>query len=138
MLKVVADTSTIISGLLWKGNESKLLQEAEEENIRLFISKEILEEIEQVINYDQLQKYIAESELTKEQLLEKVNSLCHIVFGEKLNIDICRDKRDNKIIECAVHAKADFIVSGDKDILSLKEYEKIKIISTNEILKILK
>ncbi len=138
MLKVVADTNTIISGLLWKGNESKLLQEAEEENIRLFISKEILEEIEQVINYDQLQKYIAESELTKEQLLEKVNSLCHIVFGEKLNIDICRDKRDNKIIECAVHAKADFIVSGDKDILSLKEYEKIKIISTNEILKILK
>ena len=138
MLKVVADTNTIISGLLWKGNESKLLQEAEEENIRLFISKEILEEIEQVINYDQLQKYIAESELTKEQLLEKVNSLCHIVFGEKLNIDICRDKRDNKIIECAVHAKADFIVSGDKDILSLKEYEKIKIISTNGILKILK
>ena len=44
MLKVVADTNTIISGLLWKGNESKLLQEAEEENIRLFISKEILEE----------------------------------------------------------------------------------------------
>lgn len=138
MLKIVADTNTIISGLLWKGNKFKLLQEAEKENIRLFTNKEILKEIEQVIDYDQLQKYIAESGLTKEQLLEKINSLCHIIFGEKLNIDVCRDPDDNKIIECAIHAKANFIISGDKDLLSLKEYKNIKIISTEDILKILK
>ena len=56
------------------------------------------------------------------------------MIGLKLNIKVCRDSKDSKFIECAVNANADYIVSGDKDLLVLKNYKKIKIIKTSEIL----
>ena len=48
------------------------------------------------------------------------------------NIEICRDKDDNKFINCAKDAKALYIVSGDKDLLVLKNYEDIEIITASE------
>lgn len=48
------------------------------------------------------------------------------------NIDVCRDSDDNKFIECAVDAKALYIVSGDNDLLDIKEYDGIRIITAKE------
>lgn len=54
-----------------------------------------------------------------------------------LNLNIVKaDPKDNKIIECAVVGKADYVVSGDKHLLDIKEYDKIKIISPKEFLEI--
>lgn len=135
MLKLVLDTNTIVSGLLWRGNEFQLLQKIEEGKVQLFITQEILEEISNVLNYPRLTEYIEESGLTVEKLLEKIASMSTFVIGPKQNITICRDKKDNKIIECAVNSKADYIVSGDNDLLDLKEFEGIKIFKTTDILK---
>ena len=58
------------------------------------------------------------------------------LLRQKINIEkICRDSQDDKFIACAVAAQADYIVSGDEDLLVLKKYEQIKIISASEFLK---
>ena len=50
----------------------------------------------------------------------------------KQQIDICRDPDDNKFLECAVDAKAIYIVSGDKDLLTLEKYANVEIITARE------
>ena len=138
MPKLVLDINTVISGLLWKGNEFELLQKIEESKAQFFVTKEILAEIYQVLNYPKMAKYINKAGLSVDKLFEKVNSLSNIVIGPKLRENVVKeDKKDDKFIECAVNAKADIIVSGDEHVLKIKEYKGIKIMTTSEALKIL-
>ena len=58
------------------------------------------------------------AELTQDQIIQKITSLAHVVIASKLNINVCRDEKDNKFLECAENAKVDYIVSGDEDLLS--------------------
>lgn len=138
MLKLVLDANILVSAFFWKGNECELFKLIEEGKAELYISREMLEEVEDVLNRDKFKGIIIKTNQTSNQIVQKIISISHLVIGSKLNINVCRDADDNMVLECAVHAKADFIVSGDEDLLSLKEYENIKIIQTNEILKILK
>lgn len=136
MLKLVLDTNTVISGLLWKGNEFELLQKIEEGKAQFFVNKKILAEIYQVLNYPRIGKYIHKYGLSVDKLFEKVNSLSNLVIGPKLKENVVKeDNKDNKFVECAINAKADTIVSGDEHLLKIKEYQGIKIMTTSEVLK---
>lgn len=135
VLKLVLDTNTIISGLLWKGNECNLLEEIEKGKAQLYLTLEIIEEIDRVLHYPRLSGYIAEAGIQREELLEKILSLAHVVVSQSSPLTLCRDPQDNKFLECAIHVNADFVVSGDRDLLVLKEYEAVKIITTKEALE---
>lgn len=69
----------------------------------------------------------------KEIISITFNNIIHPLFSaskiieKKTNIDVCRDPDDDKFIECAVDSKALYIVSGDKDLLDISEYEGIQI-----------
>ena len=132
--KLILDTNILVAGLLFNGAEFALLEFVEKGETSIFVTKEILEEIDAVLHYPRLNKYILKSGLTIENLLEKVISLSHIITGSKISINVCRDKKDNKFIECAVMAKADLIVSRDEDLLVLKKYADIRIINIKEAL----
>jgi len=134
MLKLVLDTNTLVSAFFWKGNEYDLFKEIEQGKVRLFISKEILDEVGDVLNRDKFKDILEGTNQNADEIVQKIISLSHLVIGKRLNINICRDHKDNKFIECAVNAHADFIISGDKDLLSLKQYKYIKIVKTSEIL----
>ncbi len=49
-------------------------------------------------------------------------------------VRLLKDEPDNRILECAIYGKADLLVTGDKEILRLREYEGVKIISLKEYL----
>ena len=51
------------------------------------------------------------------------------------NVEVCRDPDDNKFLECAVDAGCLYIVSGDKDLLSIGEYEGVQILTASDFLK---
>lgn len=137
MLKLVLDTNILVSAFFWEGNEAELFRKIERGEALLFVSKEILQEIEEVIKRPKFKKVMNTVGLTPDQIIQKIISVSRIVIGPKLRISVCRDKEDNKFLECAENAKAHFIISGDKDLLSLKKYKNIKIVTTSKILKLL-
>ncbi|MBU2633627.1 MAG: putative toxin-antitoxin system toxin component, PIN family [Nanoarchaeota archaeon] len=137
MLRIVADTNTLISAFFWDGNEAELFRKIEQKKVDLFISQEILKEIRDVLNRPKFKEIMIKANTTPDESIQKIISVSHLVIGDKIGINVCRDVKDNKFLECAEHAKADYIVSGDKDLLVLKEYKNIKIIRTFEILEMI-
>lgn len=138
MLKLVLDANTIISAFLWEGNEAELFRKIENKKAELYSSFQIIKEIEGVLRRPKFSELIIKTGLTIDEIIQKIISLSHMVFGKKLKIDVCRDPDDNKILECAKLAGADIIVSGDKDLLVLEEFEGIRILKTKDVLRMLK
>ena len=138
LLKLVLDTTTIVSAFFWEGNEAELIRKIEKNKADLFITIRILDEVEKVIKRPKFKELLDKTNQTPEQILTKIISLSHLVVGPKLKKTIVsEDPSDDKFIECAVNAKAGYIVSGDKHLLGLKEYEGIKIIRTFDALKLI-
>ena len=137
LLKLVLDTNTLISAFFWEGNEAELLRKIEQGKARLYITSDILSEIGEVIKRSKFNDVMGKANLTPDQIIQKIVSFSHLVIAPQLNIKVCRDEKDNKLLECAQSAKASYLVSGDDDLLSLKEYEKIPIIRASEMLKLL-
>lgn len=137
MLRLVLDTSTIVSAFFWNGNEAELFRLIEKKKLLLFITKDILDELYEVVSRPKFKAVMQRAGITSEQIIEKLLSISSLEVQQNINIDACRDRKDNKFLECAVISNADYIVSGDDDLLSIKEYNNIKIVSTKKILDII-
>lgn len=132
-MRVVLDTNIYISALHFKsGIPRLLLQEAISQKFQLLISKEILAEIRGVLSV----KFLYED--SKLDLLENLLlEICKLTEPRRRIRFVKKDPDDDKIIECAFAGEADLIVSGDKHLLELKKYGKIKIITAKEFWEIL-
>jgi len=136
-MKIVLDTNVLISATFWEGNESKIIKKAENGEIQIFTSSGILDEFEDVLLRDEFELKIDEMGKTVEEIIEKLVSIAIVVEPKKV-VDVVRhDPDDNKILECAIEAEADYIISGDRHLLDLKEFEHIKIIQAWRLLEIL-
>lgn len=130
MLKVVLDTNVIVSALHFGGKPDKVLSLANEGAIELLISPFILDEVARVLRR---QFQWAKPE-TKDALAAIQEIATLIQPTHRLSIIKEKDS-DNRILECAVSGRANFIVSGDtKHILPLKEHEGVKILSPAKFL----
>ena len=131
-LKVVLDTNVLISALGWSGPPSDCWDLVIEEKILNFISKPIIEELIEVMDYPKFK--FSESE--KEQFIEVLISYSILVEPEK-NLDVIdEDPDDNKFLECSLKAEVDYIISGDQHVLDLERYEGIKIVDPKEFIEI--
>jgi hypothetical protein len=126
--RILVDTNIFISFLIGrrlKGLESNLAQFKS----RLIFSEQIIQEIKIVTQRPKLAKYFPKNEI--EELIELIYSI-----GDNIMIsdepDICRDPKDNFLLEVADKGKADYLVTGDDDLLILKNYKHTKIISYKE------
>lgn len=138
MLKIVLDTNQFVSSLISKkGPPAQLLQAWYEHLFIMITSSEILKEIERVLHYPRIyQKY----HLTKESIATLIAVIEHeaIVLFDTPKVDIIKeDPTDNKILACAVHAKADYVITGDRHLLDLRQYEDIGIVTPREFLDII-
>ena len=131
MFNLTLDTNILVSAFISKGNEYRILRLAKLEKIKLYISLEILEEFKEVISRSKFgfsQKQINKS-------IKQLLSISEILItSSKLEI-VKEDPDDNKILECALDGKSDFIISGDRHLLDLKEYKNIKILTSRELLE---
>lgn len=134
MTKITADTNTLVSATIAKGNEFELLKLAKERKVKLILSLDILSEFKNVISrakFNYPAKFIDDA-------IKRILEISEIILP-MVKIDIIKeDPDDNKVLECACAAKVDYIVSGDEHLLNLKEYEGINIITTKSILSIIK
>lgn len=131
------DTNTLISGTFWIVAPTKIIQLVEERKIELITSKEILEEYNKVMNYEEIKEKV-KNHHERSQAVQKLAQISTLVDPKK-KIDIIKeDPDDNKFIEAAVEGKAQFIISYNKHLLKIKEYQEIKIILPEEFLRIIK
>ena len=129
-MKLVADTNIYISAFLWGGKPKELLERAIEGKEQLFISRPIKDEIFEVLKRPNFKV----EEYSIELLMKEVEDISELVIVNERIEHLCRDVDDNMIIECALAARADYIITGDKDLLDLKIYRKIKILRVAEYL----
>ena len=129
--KATLDTNILISALGWRGNPHRVLQKVVDGEIELFISTEQFEELARVLDYPKF-------DFTEEQKVRfkaLILAIANIV-EPKRRLDIVKeDPSDNRILECALVADVDFVISGDEHLLSLGQVERIKIVKANEFLK---
>ena len=137
MFKLVLDTNVFVSAFFWEGNESELFKRIEKGKAIVFMTIEILNEIEDVIKRPKFKHILLNVKQTPDKIIQKIISVSNIVISSKLNISVCRDPKDNMFLECGINCNADYIVFGDEDLLILKKYKNIKIVSASEILKLL-
>ena len=127
-LKVVLDTNIVVSvALSSDGNPARIFEMLLYGKIKNYTSKEILEEIKQVMEREKIRKIINFED--KEFIINTFERVSEKISPEKRYEIIKDDPKDNKFIECAVSASANYIISGDEHLLNLKEFNNIKIIS---------
>ncbi|MFH1054470.1 MAG: putative toxin-antitoxin system toxin component, PIN family [Candidatus Altiarchaeota archaeon] len=136
-LKVVFDTNTLISGLLFWGNEADLLRVVDEGAVKLCVSDEMLRELDRVLSYERIKRYVDLSGRSKEEYLEKIVHLAELVHPKNHVHVVAADPSDNHILECAVEAGAEYIVSGDSHLLELKSYKGVRVVSSKRMLEVL-
>jgi conserved hypothetical protein TIGR00305 len=117
--------------ILFAGNPKKILSLIIDNKIQGFISPFIIFELKEVLR----KKFNFSLEILEE--LEELIKEKFIIVYPKKTINLIKEVlADNRILECAIEAKADFLISGDtKHILKLKKTNKTKIVSANEFLK---
>lgn len=133
--KVVLDTNVWVSALLWGGKPAAVIKAAEEGRIGIFASEEIIAEISQVLNYPKIAKTYQSEGVLHEELIEAVLKVVKFVEVTKKNSVVVEHPADDKFIECALAARADYIVSGDKHLLKVASYMKKRIVSVSEFLQ---
>ena len=127
---IVIDSNVWISALIFGGNPGKILKLFVDNKVEVVMSEEIMTELRRII----INKFplfvnslnLLEASLRKDTVFVQLGSI---------TIDASRDVDDNRILETAYIGKAKYIISGDKDLLVLKKYEYIKILSPVDFLK---
>jgi len=133
LIRVTPDTNVLISALFYYGNERTVLEAAVEGHLQFVLSMEIIDELIRVLE----KKFKVDPELTRDYVL-RLNELSDIVTPRKLPGKLVRDREDVKVIECTHSGRSDYIVSGDRDLLSLKRYPQTRILSPRELVRILR
>ena len=129
MIRAVLDTNIVISSIFWKGKPYEVVERGIKGEYQLVISPEILGEV-----VERLRNKFRLPEEAIQQLVDIFLTHCHVVEPTS-KFDVVRDKNDNKIIECAFDGKADCIVTGDLDLLKLKEFRGIRIMTARKFLE---
>ena len=131
------DTNVLISATFWNGDSNRILEKVEQKKVELIISKETLEEFAGVLGYKKIQEKIKDKNLEMKRTVEKIVSISTIVEPHQTFKAIKDDPDDDKFLDCAVEGNAKFIISQNKHLLKLKEFNGIKIISPSEFLKLI-
>jgi len=131
-MRVVLDTNVLISGIFWTGKPKETINYARKGKIVFLTSEHILKELKDVLTSKE-----KTFKLTKKDAniilnhLKKFGEICSV----KSSTSICRHEADNRVLECAIDGKADYVITGDKHLLEIKEFKGIKIITVSEFLK---
>ena len=131
-MRYVFDTNVIVSSLLFEnGNPSKAFRYALKYG-EILLSLELLEELSDVLGREKFNRFVTSEE--RDEFLEIfVERAVLVEVIEK--VQECRDPKDDKILELALNGGAEYIVSGDKDLLVLNPFRDVKIITVEEFLR---
>ena len=129
--RIVIDTNIYISQVLNFHSKPSLAVLKAEQTAEILISRSILDEILQVFCRQKFERYITKA--VREAAIERIRSIATLI-KPSTSIRACRDPRDDKFLEVAVHGHADLIVTGDEDLQALNPFRGIAILTPAEYL----
>jgi|SRR3989338_9638742 len=133
-MKAVLDTNIFVSGIHWSGASEKVLRSWFLNKFLLISSPEIVDEFVGTMISFKVPMKIEDIAWWESLILEKSD---FIVPKKKIDV-VKNDPDDNKFLEAALEGKADYVVTQDRHLLDLKEFEGVKIVTPKEFLRILK
>lgn len=122
---IVLDTNVLISAILFAGKPRAILDEIYRGNVCCSLSPVILDELQGIL---QRPKF-GFSRDAAFQIMEELQLICSVVFPRLKLTVVHADPDDNRVLECALEAQADAIVSGDSHLLDIGEFKQIRIMS---------
>lgn len=128
LVKIVLDTNILISALGFGGKPREVLQLVLNNQISAITSAILIAEFEDVV----MKKFPVIShnfERIKKQIKKKFR-----IVKPKKSLHVTKDEDDNRVLEAAVEGGCDFIITGDKELLNLAVYQKIKIVTPDQFL----
>ncbi len=129
-MRVVLDTNVIVSGLNFPGNERLVLELAVRGRFEFYLSTFILEEAAGVLG-----RKFAWDEERSSQALRTLSNAATVIYPRRLPEVVEGGHADNRILECAVEASADYLVTGDRrHLLPLGEHEGVRILNAPRFL----
>jgi putative PIN family toxin of toxin-antitoxin system len=134
-MKIVLDTNVLISALIKSGKPRELILKIAKEKVQVILSKEILKEFIEVTDDPRIKKYVQED--TKIRFLKAIGSISSVVRVKSKFKVLKEDPDDDIVLRTAHDGKADYIISGDRHLLSLKRFKKIKIVTVAQMLDLL-
>lgn len=131
-VRYVVDTNVIISALLFEtGMPARAFRYALQ-NGEILLSVELLEELNNVLGREKFNRYLTREE--REEFLETLVERSVLVeLVEK--VQECRDPKDDKILELALSGGAEYIITGDRDLLVLNPFRGVQIVTPDEFLQ---
>jgi uncharacterized protein len=133
-VRVVADTNTLVSGLLWHGNPRRVLDAARAGTLQMYTTAALLAELEEVLHRPKFAQRLALAGVTSHTLVFGYAALARLVDPAEIAPVILADPDDDAVLACAVAARAEVIVSGDSHLLDLKDYNGILLVTTAQLL----
>ncbi len=131
--KIIIDTNLWISFLI-SGNYSQLDTIILERKCKLIFSEELLNEFLSVVKRPKFRKFFESEDI--ENLLEVIEDYAEFV-DVKTEVSICRDLKDNFLLSLAIDSMADYLITGDKDLLELVNIDKTKILTMSQVLALI-
>lgn len=129
--RIVIDTNILVSFLI-TSSYTKLFKLLESHKIKLLFSEELLNEFLDVVKRPKLKKYFSENDVA--EILDGIQSFADYI-DVTANIDLCRDSKDNFLLALCFDGKADFLITGDEDLLVIKKYKRTSIVKISDYLK---
>lgn len=134
-MRLVLDTNIALSGLLWGGEPGRPIDAAVQGRVELASSTALLAELQSVLSRPKFASQFAKRGLTAADVFDGYAALVVSVSPLTVPRIVARNPDDDHVIACALAAQANAIVSGNRDLLDLREHQSIAILSTSDALK---
>jgi len=128
-VRTVLDTNILIAALIFGGNPEKIIEFVQENKVTAITSTVLLSELTEVL----VKKFHFTTD--KVYLIEEFIKENFVVVQPSEIVNIVRNKDDNRVLEAAITGKCQYIVTGDADLLDLKTFKKIKIVTAEIFFK---
>jgi len=136
--RAVLDTNVLVSSLVAEhGPPRRILDAWLEGHYVLVTSLYLVEELIHVLSYPRIAKRISLTEGEMAAILAALLSKAEVTPGHLRLPGVTRDPKDDAVVACAKEGEADYIVSGDQDLLVLGEYEGIQVTTPRQFVEIL-
>jgi len=136
LLMVVPDTNIFVSGtILSYGVPFEILRSWQRQEFILVTSEAIISEIQRVLRYPRIRNQYSVTEEDIRRLMTSLHRDAIVTLGSYEVRGVPSDPDDDKFLACALEAQADYIVTGDPDLLSLKYYHGVNIINPKDFLE---